>query len=189
MEGNVATHRFTVEEYYTMYEAGLFSDAKRVELIEGEVIDMSPIGSKHAMCVMRLNRLFHERMMKTNAFDLLLIFIQSPIRLSSLSEPEPDLSVVKHGDYSSGHPGPSDTLLIIEVSDTSLGYDTRVKMPLYARSGIAQAIVVALEDEYLESYTEPSPAGYQMKERFHRGQSVPLVALPQIQISVDEILG
>ncbi len=189
MEGNVATHRFTVEEYYTMYEAGLFGDGKRVELIEGEVIDMSPIGNRHTMCVMRLNRLFHELMMKNNAFDLVMIFIQSPIRLSLLSEPEPDLSMVKHRDYSSGHPGPSDTLVIVEVSDTSLGYDTRVKMPLYARSGIPQAIVVALGDEYLESYTEPSPAGYQRKERFQRGQSVPLVALPQIQISVDEILG
>jgi len=189
MEGNVATHRFTVEEYYTMYEAGLFSDAKRVELIEGEVIDMSPISSKHAMCVSRLIHVFGRLLMQQNLFDSVSMNVQNPVRLSSRSEPQPDLLLLKPKDYSAAHPGPSDVLLIVEVSDTSLGYDTRVKMPLYARSGIIQAIVVALGDEYLESYTEPSPAGYQGKERFHRGQSVPLIALPQIQISVDEILG
>src|SRR5437763_6646961 len=110
--------RFTVSEYYRMAETGVLKENDRVELVEGEIIEMAPVGVRHATCVDRLNKLLNRLLP-----DELIVRVQSPIHLSDLSEPEPDMSLLKSRDYANAeeHPGPNDILLLIEVSDTTLG--------------------------------------------------------------------
>jgi Uma2 family endonuclease len=123
----VEKRRFSVHEYHRMAEVGILSEDDRVELIEGEILEMSPIGSRHAACVDRLNRLL-------NGFADLsaIVRVQSPILLDVNSEPEPDISLLRPSDdfYAGGHPTPGDVLLLIEVADTSVERDLEVKLPL-----------------------------------------------------------
>jgi Uma2 family endonuclease len=133
----VARHLFTVDEYHRMGEAGIFGEDDRVELIEGEIIEMSPIGSPHAARVKRLTQLLVRRL-GTRA----IVQVQDPVVLSQLSEPQPDLAVVKaRADfYAAGHPQPTDILLVVEVADTSRVFDRNVKAPLYAPCGGCRAL-------------------------------------------------
>src|SRR5947209_15418183 len=113
----VPRKRFTVQEYYRMAETGVLAEDDRVELIEGEIIEMAPVGVRHATCVDRLNKLLNRLLP-----DELIVRVQSPIHFDDYSEPEPDISVLKPRDYANAkeHPGPGDILLLIEVSDTTL---------------------------------------------------------------------
>jgi Uma2 family endonuclease len=124
---------FSVDDYYRMVEVGLLKEDERVELIEGEVIRMSPIGSRHAACVARLTKLFSRL-----AGDGAIVWVQNPVRLNDFSEPQPDVALLKpRADFYAGaHPAAADVLLIVEVSDTTIGYDRQVKVPLYARGGM-----------------------------------------------------
>lgn len=177
---------FTVDEYYQMAEAGIFSEDDRVELIEGEIVEMSPIGSRHAACVNRLNGLFARRM-EGNA----VVSVQNPIRLSEFSEPEPDLALLQpRADfYAEAHPEPEDVLLVVEVAETSAGSDRRVKVPLYARAGILEVWLIDLADETIEIYRRPSPRGYGEVQRAWRGDHLSPQAFPDEQFSVDDVLG
>jgi Uma2 family endonuclease len=150
-------HRLTVEEYYRMAEVGLLAPDARVELIEGEIIDMAPIGSGHAAIVNRLNRLLVQAV-----GDQAIVSVQSPIRLSLRSGPQPDLALLKpRADfYSRDHPGPADVLLAIEVSDTTLRYDRGIKMPLYARHGIPEVWIIDVENGLLHFFRSPSGDSY-----------------------------
>ena len=123
--------RFTVDEYHRMAHAGVLSEDERVELIEGEIIDMTPIGVRHARCVDQLNLLLTGSLSKRAR-----VRVQSPVRLNELNEPQPDVTLLKMRDYSQDHdhPGPQDILLLIEVSDSTLDYDRTEKLPLFARS-------------------------------------------------------
>src|SRR5689334_7852246 len=125
MSGSVAQHRFTVDDYTRMADAGILSEDDRVELIEGAVVEMSPFRRLHAACVDRLNAWLN-RLLGASA----IVRVQSPIRLSDYSEPQPDIALLRpRADfYASGHPGPRDVLLVIEVADTSLDYDRGVKL-------------------------------------------------------------
>jgi Uma2 family endonuclease len=127
----VPKRRFTVDEYYRMAEAGILRPDERVELIEGEIIEMAAIGSRHAAFVKRLNR-----MLVRGVGARGVVSVQDPVRLSELSEPEPDLAVLEYRAdcYAAAHPTPADTLLIVEVADTTLGWDRGRKAPLYAVS-------------------------------------------------------
>src|SRR3982751_4315477 len=129
MSVQIQKHYFNVDEFYLMARGGVFSEDARVELIEGEVIEMSPIGSRHAGCVDRLNALLNR------SGQNVIVRVQSPIRIDDFSEPEPDIALLKpRADfYSNSHPTPADVLLIIEVAETSVEYDRGVKLPLYAR--------------------------------------------------------
>ena len=150
-------HRLTVDEYYRMAEVGVLAPDARVELIEGDIVDMAPIGSRHAAAV----NLLTERLFRVLA-DAALVFVQSPVRLNRRSEPQPDLAVVRpRGDrYASGHPTPADVWLLIEVSDTTLRFDLDVKSILYARHSIPELWVVDLIHSELRIFRDPRREGY-----------------------------
>ena len=122
--------RFTVHDYHRMGEAGILQEDDRVELIEGELVQMTAIGTRHFSCVNRLNRL-----LVMNVRDEAVVSVQNPVRLNEYTEPQPDATVIRPRDYRESLPMPEDVLLLIEVSDTTLAYDRGVKLPLYARSG------------------------------------------------------
>ncbi len=177
---------FTVEEYYRIAQAGILTGDDRVELIEGEIIKMTPVGSRHAACVDRLTRLFSAR-----AGWQAIVRVQNPIRLGERSEPQPDLALLRFRSdfYASSHPGPEDVLLVVEVAETSADVDREVKLPLYARSGIAEAWLVDLAGGQVEVGRRPTLRGYEEVERFGRGARVRSRALPELDLAVDEILG
>jgi len=176
---------FTVEEYHRMAEAGILSEDDRVELIEGELVTMSPIGSRHAACVARLTALLFPVEGRG------ILWVQNPIRLGARSEPQPDVALLRYRPdfYASAHPGPEDVLLVVEVAETSADADRSLKIPLYARYGIPEAWLVDLLEERIEIYRHLTPQGYRSLHIAHRGETVSPTALPDLELSVDEILG
>lgn len=178
--------RFTVDEYYCMAEAGILREDERVELLEGDIFVMSPIGSRHAACVKGLLRWFVLRV-----GDRAIVGVQDPIRLSAHSEPEPDIVLLRprHDLYASGHPGPADVLLLIEVADTTLAYDRGVKLPTYARSGIPEVWIVDLQGERVEVYRDPVGGRYRQAQVHARGAALTPGAFPDLTLPVDDILG
>ena len=167
-----------------MGEIGILREEERVELIEGEIVEMNPIGSRHAACVKVLTRLFGRSL-----GDDLLLDVQNPVRLDGGLEPQPDLAVVRARDYRESLPGSKDVLLVIEVSDTTLRYDRNVKLPLYARAAIAESWIVDLPNEAIERYNHPSEEGYQRMERVGRGRSLASEALPNLTLQTEAVLG
>jgi Uma2 family endonuclease len=186
MSVQVERRWFNVDEYYRMIGAGILSEDDRVELIEGEVVKMSPIGKWHAACVKRLNELFVFLVGRTAT-----VSVQDPIRLDDFSEPQPDLALLKRRDdfYSSGHPTPDDVLLVVEVADSSVQYDRLKKIPLYARSGIPEVWLVDLARDLIDVYTRPVNGRYQDVREARRGETLTLSSLPNLVIRVDDILG
>lgn len=176
--------RFTVDEYHRMARAGILSEDDRVELVEGEIVEMAPIGSRHAACVGRLTALF------SAAQTAAIVWVQNSIRLGRRSEPQPDLTLLRpRADfYASGHPGPQDVLLVVEVAETSADADREVKVPLYARAGVLEAWLVDLDRGVVEVHRRPSPERYLEMRRVGRGQSLSVEAFPDLTFSVDEIL-
>jgi Uma2 family endonuclease len=182
----VVRRRFTVEQYEQMAIAGIFAEDDRIELIEGEIVEMSPLGPQHSACVSRLDRLFQRYLGES-----VIVRVQDPIRLSRSSAPQPDLAVVQPRDdfYAGGHPEPEDVLLLIEVADSSLSYDRDLKLPLYARAGIPEIWLVALLPQRVEVYQAPSEDGYGEKRTAQRGDVLTAVNLPGVRVDVAEILG
>lgn len=178
--------RFTVEEYQRMGKAGILTEDDRVELIEGEILQMTPIGPRHAACVDRLTRLFSKAVA-----ERAIVRVQSPIRVAQHTEPQPDLVLLRpRADfYREAHPGPPDILVLVEVSETSAGYDRTVKLPLYARVGILEVWLVDLESELVEVHRTPETHGYQDLRQLRRGQPLAADALPEMTVSVSDILG
>lgn len=186
MSFQIAKHWFTVAEYDRMGAAGIFPAGARVELIEGEIIEMSPIGKRHAACVNRLTTLL------VRAIDPAgIVSVQNPIRLHDFSEPQPDVAILKpRADfYAQALPAPADVLFIIEVCDTTLEYDRQIKLPLYARAGIAEVWLVNLADEQIETYTQPVGDAYQITAHVQRGADVQAQASADLRISVAAVLG
>jgi Uma2 family endonuclease len=177
---------FTVKEYYQMFESGLFADGDRVELIRGEIIKMSPIGRRHAACVDRCNYTFAHKL-----GTKVIIRIQNPLALDNTSEPEPDVMVLnyKNDFYRSGHPQPTDVLLLIEVADSTIDSDRQLKIPVYAEDGITEVWLIDINSDCIEVYRYPTERGYQDIQKFYRGQNLSVLAFPDISIAVDEILG
>ena len=140
----VTRKRFTTREYEQIIAAGVIAEDDPVELLEGEIVEMSPIGPSHSACIDRLNQLL-QRMVGDSA----IVRVQSPIRLSEYSAPQPDLTLLqpRHDFYASGHPEPEDILLLIEVSESSLSYDRAVKLPLFALAGIPEVFIVTVSTE------------------------------------------
>jgi Uma2 family endonuclease len=176
---------FTVEEYHRMAEAGILSEDDRVELIEGELVTMSPIGSRHAACVARLTALLFPVEGRG------ILWVQNPIRLGARSEPQPDVTLLRYRPdfYASAHPGPEDVLLVVEVAETSADADRSLKIPLYARYGIPEAWLVDLLEERIEIYRHPTPQGYRSLHIAHRGETVSPALIPSLTVAVDEVLG
>ena len=177
---------FTVAEYHRMAEAGIFTEDDRVELIEGEIVALSPIGSRHAACVKKIASLVRDLL----AGKAIVVGVQDPVRLSDHSEPQPDLSLVRARDdfYASGHPGPDDVLLVIEVADASVMYDRNTKIPLYARSGIPEVWLVDLVTNVVEVNSAPSGSAYSRTQRFERGAAVVSAQLPELRMDAAEML-
>jgi Uma2 family endonuclease len=184
---NVATdqwpkpHLITVDEYYRMAEVGLLRSDARVELIEGRIIDMPPIGSHHAGAVNALTaqliRLLHRRA---------VVAVQQPLRLSNHTEPQPDLAVLRYREdfYRSSHPSASDVLLVIEVSDSTLRFDREVKLPLYARHGIPELWIVDLAANQLHRMRDPAGSMYKSLVSMAAGESVDPMFFADVQIEL-----
>ena len=186
MSVEIAKYSFTAEEFERLGEAGILRQDARLELIEGEIFEMSPIGSLHAACVnflsMLLNRLFGESH---------IIATQNPIRLSDFSEPQPDISLLRRRDdyYRERHPTPADVLIVIEVADMTVVKDKTIKIPLYARAGIAEAWLVNIPEERVEVYSNPAGGMYQRAEVFGRGEEARSHTLEGLVVNVSELLG
>lgn len=176
--------RFTVDEYERMGELGILRPDDRVELIEGVIVEMAAIGSRHAGTVNRMNRL-----LVLALGDRYVVCPQNPIRLPPWSEPEPDLLVARPrpDDYAGGHPESGDTLLCIEVSDTTLRED-RAKTRVYARNGVPEAWIVNLPGGVVEVYRDPGNDGYETREVAEPGADVAPAALPDLRLAVTEML-
>ena len=180
----IQRRRFTIEEYYRMAEVGILRPTDRVELIEGEIIQMSPIGLRHSLCVAALNDRL-TRAVGTRA----QIWSSNPVRLFPDTEPQPDVVFVR-GPLSryTQHPGPADVVFLVEVSDTSYRYDRTVKLPLYARAGVPEVWIVDLTHDVVEVFRQPSPSGYVSTQRIERGGTIAPAAFPDVVVTVAEIL-
>ncbi|MCB0599063.1 MAG: Uma2 family endonuclease [Lewinellaceae bacterium] len=182
MAVQITKRLLTVEEYHKMGEAGILQESG-IELINGEIIEMSPIGSKQVSCVNKLNALLNAILGK-NA----IVSVQNPIITGDLSEPEPYISILAYREdyYAEKIPGSKDVLLVIEVADTSVEYDREVKLPQYAKSGIPEFWLVNLEDQVIEVHWQPAGDGYKFRELVRSGDildarniklSIPVVAI------------
>ncbi len=174
------THRFSVEAYHRMAEAGVFEE-QRVELLYGKIVDRSPIKSNHAGTVKRLIRLFSELLPSSVIFG-----VQDPIQLDNFSEPEPDLSLLQYRSdfYTNTHPVADDILILIEVADTSLEKDRDIKLPLYASHAIPEVWIVNLQDNQIERYRSPGPKGYTDIHTFLPGDKIATDFMEAVEVSV-----
>lgn len=164
-----------------MAQAGILTEDDRIELIDGEIIQMSPIGDRHVEAVNRSNRVFSR-----GVGERALVSIQNPVRIDRHNEPQPDIALVQ--PTVRGAPHPADVLLVIEVADSSLGYDRRTKLPLYARAGIGESWLLDLDGDALEMHREPGPDGYALVRRCRRGQRVAPEALADLEVAVEDLL-
>jgi Uma2 family endonuclease len=178
--------KLKVDDYYRMADAGIFREDDRVELLDGEIYEMTPIGDGHAGTTNYLNAVLSRRLA-----ERVVVAIQNPIRLSDYSEPEPDITLLRlRADYyRTRKPRPDDVLLLIEVADSSIDYDQTTKLPRYATAGIVEVWIVNLGDDRVEVYRDPEGDGYATQKTFVRGDSVAPEALPDLVLRVDEILG
>lgn len=176
-------HRWTVAEYHRMAEVGLLTEDSRVELIDGEIIEMAPIGSEHAG--------HHNHLVGLLAYRLhgkAVVAGQNPLVLGGYEEPQPDIAVLRWRDdyYRGAHPHAEDVLLIIEIADTTLRYDRDVKVPLYARNGIPEVWLLDVQNRQLETYREPINGIYQQRDCRRTGQIAPIL-YPDAQIDLTEL--
>ncbi len=179
-----ARRLFTVDEFHRMAEAGILGEDDRVELIEGELIEMTPIGSRHAACVNRLVKLL-------SSPDPYLLSVQNPVSLSPRTELQPDIALLKPRPdyYASAHPGPNDVVLIIEVADTSAAADREVKLHLYARAGVPEVWLVDLPRGIIEVYQDPGGAAYRIARTLHPNDPALPVPGTSLRLAPEEILG
>jgi Uma2 family endonuclease len=186
MSVEIARHFFTVAEYERMGEAGIFKEGDRVELIAGEIVEMSPIGMRHASCVARLTQLLGQALQ-----GRAIVWVQNPVRLDDFSEPQPDVAVLKpRADfYGQALPTPDDVLLLIEVSDTTLEYDRQIKVPLYARALVPEVWIVNLAGERIETYAELEGDAYRMTGQAVRSEEIQAHDIPGLSINVSDVLG
>jgi Uma2 family endonuclease len=179
-------YRFTRADYHRMAQTGILKPDARVELIDGEIIEMSPIGSRHMAGVSRLNRFFVPRLL-----DAAIVQVQGPIALGDNGEPEPDLALLRFRDdfYASATATEEAALLLIEVADTSEADDRRIKVPLYGRYGIPELWIADLNREWVTRYLQPTPTGYATTRIYRRGESLSPLAFPNLLVPVNDILG
>lgn len=178
--------KFTIEEYHNFIETGVFKPEERLELWEGEFVEMSPIGTRHASCVNYLIELLRDFLGKN-----VIISPQNPIVLNDFSEPQPDIALLRRREdfYRSENATAKDVLIAMEIADTTLKYDRDTKFPRYAASGIEEAWLIDLENDRVEIHGEPTEFGYSLVKILHRGQTAESNVLPEIKITIDEILG
>ncbi|MFZ2899345.1 MAG: Uma2 family endonuclease [Saprospiraceae bacterium] len=180
----VSKRLFTAAEYFRMGEVGILQETG-IELINGEIVEMSPIGSKHARVVKLLNHFLSKLLA-----DRCIISIQDPIIVNDHSAPEPDVAILKYKPdfYALEHPHAEDILLLIEVADSSLEYDRSVKRPLYAQSGIPEYWLVNLEKDEIEAFWEPAGDHYKFRELLRAGDTLQSRTI-DLKLEVNQLLG
>ena len=185
MSSEISRRLFTVDDCYRMLDAGILHEDDRVELIRGELLNMSPIGTRHQSVVDGATRL-----LVRSVGDQAIVRVQGPIELDRFSAPQPDLVLLRPRDdlYVHKHPGAPDIFLVVEVADASLEYDTNVKKALYAILGIYEYWVVDLQNNRLICHSDPAADSYRTVREFHRGDTVAPSLLPDCRIKVDILL-
>jgi Uma2 family endonuclease len=185
MSVQLERHRFTVADYHHLLETGCLTEDSRVELLDGEIIKLAPIGPRHAACVDKLDEFLKNKLKK-----LAIVRVQNPILLNDYSEPEPDLSLLKRRPdyYVHGHPTPDDILVAIEVADTTADSDRAYKIPAYARAGLPEVWLIDLYNDRVEIYTRPASGLYQEVRIILRGQRLVSTSLPNLKLKADDIL-
>ena len=179
-----AYRQFTADDYHRMADSGILREDDRVELIDGRVVEMSPIGGRHVTCVSRIIRLLVSRLT-----DDAVVNVQSPVRLGEYQEPEPDVAVVRNREYGNELPNADDVFLLMEVSDSSLAYDRGRKLALYSRAGIPEFWVIDIAGEAIERHTNPSGDRYGVTVRVGRGEAIESTRVPGLAINTDDVLG
>ena len=182
----VSRRRFTADDYQRMGQAGILRAEDRFELIDGEILAMTPIGPRHCASIDRATRVF---VMK--AGESAIVRVQGSVRLDLYTEPGPDLVLLRPRPdfYVSQHPGPADILLIIEVADSSIDYDRDVKSRIYARSEVPEYWLVDLNEKVLCCYSAPADGSYRGLRQYCRGESVAPRLLQGCLVSVDDLIG
>ncbi len=182
----VSRRRFTADDYQRMGQAGILRREDHVELIDGEIIAMTPIGTRHCASVDRVTRA-----LVTRAGDSAIVRVQGSVRLDLYTEPQPDLVLLRpRADfYASAHPGPADILLIIESAESSIDYDREVKARVYARSGVHEYWLADLNENVLLQHSSPGDGTYRNVQRYTRGQSLAPQLLPECIISISDLFG
>ena len=183
----LSKYRLTTAQFERMAQAGVFPEDARIELIEGELLEMTPVGRLHVAVVNRLTRAFAQTVVAGRA----LLSVQNPIHLDENSEPQPDVVLLRPraDDYEDNVPAPSDALLIIEVADTSAEYDRGLKARLYARSGVSEYWVVDLQAQEIVCWQQPTLAGgYQVMMMAHKGEALAAQLIPDVVVRVDDVL-
>jgi len=178
--------RFTVDDYHRMAEVGILARDQRVELLDGEIVEMTPIGAKHAYCVAELCGLLRDKL-----GDAYLMFPQNPIQIDDHSEPEPDLAIIDRSTIQSRDRLPSarDVLLLIEVAESSLEKDTQIKLPLYARAGVVEVWIADLTSRTLHVYRRPADGGYAEHLTITDDQSITPVNFPELTVTIPQVFG
>jgi len=181
----LAYHRFTSRDYYRMAETGVLKPDARVELLDGQIFEMSPIGPFHGGVVSRLVHLF-----VTQSNGRWRVWSQNPVTLDDYSEPQPDLMLLKPAadDYTTALPAPDDVFLLIEVSDSTVASDREKKLPLYGRAGIREVWIVNLPDQSIEIYRDPHYQGYASTEILRPGSQARPLAFPDVAVDVADLL-
>ena len=174
---------FTTDEYHRMGEVGILGPDERLELIDGVIYIMSPIGDRHYITVNLFTRLL------VIALGIrAVVSIQNPVKLAPIQEPEPDVVVLRAEAIRSGVPTPADVLLVIEVADSTLRMDRGRKLVRYAHAGIPEYWIVNLRTDQIEVYREPFGDGYRESRVARRGERVSLLAFPDVEFVVDDVL-
>lgn len=187
VENPVRRHMpISVELYHYMAEKGMFEPDERVELIDGEIFTMSPVGSLHVRCVNFLTRAL-SRMLG----DEYLVSVQNPIVSSNDTEPQPDVTILLSNSdlFKNQLPTGNDTVIVIEVADTSASFDRNRKFPKYAQAGIPEAWLIDLKRDVVEIHSDPGSSGYGDVQSFRRGERAVSKMIDTIDLSVDDILG
>jgi Uma2 family endonuclease len=176
--------RFTAHEYLKMAELGILAHDEKLELIDGEIYKkMSPIGLPHIWCVMRLTKVF-ERVLGNKVF----VSVQNPLRLDDYNEPEPDV-VLFALEAMNRQPTAKDALLVVEVSDSTLNLDRKVKLPLYARFDVVEVWIVNVSEKCVEAYRDAKDGMYRQVKMYDETEVIAPVKFPDVSFSVGEILG
>ena len=176
---------FNVDEYYEMARVGILTEADRVELIEGEIVELFPNGSRHQAVIDEMSRLF------VNAVgDRARVRIHGPLRLADITEPQPDVQLLtQHEDrYVNNHPTQLDALLVVEVADTSLAYDREYKSTVYSMRGVPELWILDVNRPRLFVMREPAELGYRVVMELEAGDVISSLALPDLSFAVSDLL-
>ncbi len=172
--------KFDVHAYHQLIASGILPPDQKVELIDGEIIEMSPVNSLHAGIVKKISRLFYSN---TNSQEI-IVSVQDPILLDEYSEPQPDLALLQYRAdiYTKSHPSPEEILLLVEVSNSTLDIDKKIKLPLYAQASIPEVWIINLVDEQVEVYSKPKHQIYTQTNIYQAGDIVANTFLPELKV-------